>query len=92
MPFNAKKILILAIFNYIVKKAIKDFDFKVLNGTHHDEDLYICKSCTRIMDARNFINFNAIKNCIYCNHKFESMNEHIIENSMNNNSSKLLII
>lgn len=92
MPFNAKKILILSIFNYIVKKSIKDFDFKVLNSNHYDEDLYICKSCTRIMDARNFINFSSIKKCIYCDHIFESMNEHIIQNNMNNNSLKLLKI
>lgn len=92
MPFNAKKIIILSLFNYFVKKYIKDFDFKVLNNPNYDESLYVCQSCTRIMDARSFINFKSITHCIFCKHEFVDLDSHILDNNMYDNNSKILSI
>ena len=60
MPFNVKKMIILGIFNFYLKKFIKDFDYKVLNKKTFDETFYVCLNCTRFLDPKIILNFKFI--------------------------------
>lgn len=90
MPFNVKKMIILGIFNFYLKKFIKDFDYKVLNKKTFDETFYVCLNCTRFLDPKIILNFNKLETCIYCKHKFIDLNSFLTDSNMNYNNPKIL--
>lgn len=79
----------MALINYYLKKNIKDFDDKVLND-RKQKSLYVCQKCGRLLTSEDFLSFNKITHCVFCHSKFIPLDDHIIDNSMNKNTNRIL--
>lgn len=85
---NLKRIILLAIINYFIKKYIRDFDQKVLKKPE-DDFIFICKNCTRLIYKNSFVSFDKVSECIYCGNEFQNISNHLSTNNKTSNKRLL---